>query len=409
VEISEDERAHLLLLRQRAEEILEGKLGEVSDLSTEDFQYLVHELQVHQAELALQNEELRRVQLELETALDRYTHLYNFAPAGYCTLNRKDRILEANQTLAVLLGVEKKGLINGRLSQFVSLEDQDKYYLYRQRAFEREQPQASVIRLVRPDGNSISVRLESRVDNNDENRLAVVLIDITRQRDLQHRLIEQREQERLRIARDLHDGPVQALIAATYTLHILRSENIPPEIVPVLEYIRDALLEQVNFLRAYAGELRPPILSTFGLAKTIRSHLEDTQQKHPGIRFHLEDAPDSPVLPDPACVTLFRIYQEGISNILRHARATEVIIRLTVTDQQAILDIQDNGVGFEIPKDWLDLARLDHLGLVGMYERMESVRGTLSIDSQPDQGTRIRVALPIQSQMDLQDPAGPVG
>jgi len=218
--------------------------------------------------------------------------------------------------------------------------------------------------------------------------------------EVQRRLIEQRELERQQIARDLHDGPVQALLAMTFALNGLRKGSCTAEVSQALEQIEGSLQEQVNELRAYAGELRPPILSKFGLAKAIRSHLESFQAKHPGMQFHFEEASAGPLLSEPMRVTLYRIYQESLANIVRHAQASDVTIRLAKMEQQASLDIQDNGVGFAVPSDWLDLARHGHLGLVGMRERAEAVGGSLAVDSQPGQGTRIQVVVPIQMQRD---------
>jgi len=224
--------------------------------------------------------------------------------------------------------------------------------------------------------------------------------------EVQRRLIEQREQERQRIARDLHDGPVQALLAATFALHGLREVDCSDEVRRALEHIQASVQEQVNELRAYAGELRPPILAKFGLAKAIRSHLDSFRPKHPGITINFEETSVGPLLPEPARVTLYRIYQESLANLVRHAQASEVTIRLTKMDHQAHLDIQDNGVGFTVPEDWLELARHGHLGLVGMRERAEAVGGSLAVASQPGQGTCIQVIVPIQPGEDPLDPDG---
>jgi PAS domain S-box-containing protein len=242
-------------------------------------------------------------------------------------------------------------------------------------------------------------------------QFATLFIDITERQQMEdrarqaaarievhHRLIEQREQERLRIARDLHDGPVQALIAATFTLHSLRQENCSAEMAKTLEELHASLQDQVNELRAYAGELRPPILARLGLAKAIESHLESFRKKHPGLQLTFDDRSSGPVLPEPDSNTFFRIYQESLANIVRHARATEVTIRLSSTDGQVALEIQDNGVGFGVPSDWLELARQGHLGLVGMRERAEAAGGSLTVVSQPGQGTCIEIVIPVQAR-----------
>ena len=150
----ESEPNHFDHLRRRAEDALRGQPVDLNGLQHEDIQFLLHELHVHQVELSLQNEELRRVQLELETSRDRYSDLYDFAPAGYCTLSRKGLILEANQTLAVLLGVEREQLVRTSLARFVDRADQDAYYLHRQRAFADRERQVSELQMVRQSGEN---------------------------------------------------------------------------------------------------------------------------------------------------------------------------------------------------------------------------------------------------------------
>ena len=192
---SQDDRSKLL--RRRAEEALRGTLVDLEGLPTEDIQTLIHELQVHQVELTLQNEELRRVQLELEASRDQYFDLYNYAPAGYCTLSRKDRILEANKTLADLIGISQEKLINSKLSEFVGRDDQDKYYLHRRRAF-IDGNQASEIWMVRLTGDRVYVRLESKLDHTDKTRLRVMVSDITERKQAVE--ARQESEERLQLA-----------------------------------------------------------------------------------------------------------------------------------------------------------------------------------------------------------------
>jgi signal transduction histidine kinase len=217
--------------------------------------------------------------------------------------------------------------------------------------------------------------------------------------DVQHRLIGQRELERLQIARDLHDGPVQELTGATFTLRGILMEGCSPELAEQLEALQQTLQDQISDLRGYAGELRPPTLTKFGLVKAIQSHMEIFQEKHHGLLLHFKDAWIGEKLPEEKGIALFRVYQETLTNIVKHAQATEVAVELFDKDRKAILTIQDNGTGFQLPQDWLTLARNGHLGLVGMRERVEAIGGRLEIDSHPGKGTVIRVEVPT-SEMD---------
>ncbi len=120
-------------LRKRAEKALQERPPdnlESPELSNEEMHRLIHELQVYQIELELQNDELRRFQNEIEESRNKYSHLYDFAPVGYFTVKDKGMIAQANLTGAALLGINRESLIGKPLTRFVSMEDQDTFYLH---------------------------------------------------------------------------------------------------------------------------------------------------------------------------------------------------------------------------------------------------------------------------------------
>jgi len=240
------------------------------------------------------------------------------------------------------------------------------------------------------------------------NGLRSAVLDITEQRGLeqevveqltrvevQRRLSEQREQERLQIARDLHDGPLQGLIGVSMALKDLRTSLKGRAEAGDVQQILAAVQTQIDDLRTFSGELRPPLLAKFGLEKTLRAHAGTLQGKRPGLQVHLDLEEESPPISETTRLSLFRIYQEAANNILRHAQASEVWIRFTLKDGQAVLEIRDNGVGFVLPNQWLDLTRQGHLGLAGIRERAEAVGGIVSIHSSPGQGTTLQVTVPV--------------
>ena len=172
-------------LRRRAESILAEKAGNTSDLSTwctEDVHKLVHELQVHQTQLEMQNEELRRAQIEVEELKDRYLDLYDFAPVGYVTLNEKGLVLEANLTAARLLGVDRQALLKGPFARFICNGFKDTFHLHFHRVLETQSKQTCEIELKRNNGAQFHAQLES-VAVQDENgqfiQVRTVFLDIT--------------------------------------------------------------------------------------------------------------------------------------------------------------------------------------------------------------------------------------
>ncbi len=239
-------------------------------------------------------------------------------------------------------------------------------------------------------------------------QFATLFIDITEQKrmqeqardaaahiELQHRLIEQREQERLKIAQELHDGPVQELVGAAYALQALAGSLPDARVSAEIHTIRQSINAQINELRAFSQELRPPVLAQFGLEKAIQVHLESFQQKHPELSIQVELSLQGKPLAEASQLALYRIYQEGLNNIIKHAQASRVKLSLGIENDQVLLAIQDNGVGFQPPEDWLGLVKQGHLGLVGIRERAEAVRGSIRIISAPTQGTALIVSVPI--------------
>ena len=172
-------------LRQRAEKELQtaARRNEaLPEMSPEKMRGLIQELQVHQIELQMQNDELRRIQGELEKTRDRYSHLYDFSPVGYVTLTEKGIIDEANLTLASMLGVERGALIGEPFTRFVLGEDQDTFYKLRHRLLETEESRTCELHLMKKDGHAFFVNLECMVskDRGDDSRfIRGAVIDIS--------------------------------------------------------------------------------------------------------------------------------------------------------------------------------------------------------------------------------------
>ena len=183
-----------LAIRKRAEEIaLENAAGVpvvIDDMSPVAIRLALHELRVHQIQLEMQNEALRRTQEELADSQQRYFDLYDMAPAGYVTLNESGGILEANLTLAAMLGVTRGALAGLPLSRFVLSDDQDSYYLFRKHLLETGLPQTCDLRMVRKDGTAFWALLEATTarEESAEPLCRVVLSDITQRKQTEEQL-----------------------------------------------------------------------------------------------------------------------------------------------------------------------------------------------------------------------------
>jgi PAS domain S-box-containing protein len=181
----DDRRHDPAELRKQAEEMARehatGSPEHLEVLSSEETRRTLHELQVHQIELEMQNEELRMAQAELDAARARYFDLYNLAPVGYCTLSEPGLILEANLTAATMLGVAMGALGKQPITRFILREDQDIYYLHRKHLFETGESQVCELRMVKKNGAPFWARLEATVAQGADGAPVgrVVMSDIT--------------------------------------------------------------------------------------------------------------------------------------------------------------------------------------------------------------------------------------
>ena len=172
-------------LRRQAEKRLHLKTGDVSGTNRDDLQKLIHELEVHQIELEIQNEELRRTQMELVETRDEYQALYDFAPVGYFTLNEKSLIKQVNLTGADLLGIQRTKLIGAKFTRFILPDFQDDFYFYCKQIFETGTKQTCDLKLLQPDGTSFYARLDSiavKDKTNSSKQIRIALTDITEEK-----------------------------------------------------------------------------------------------------------------------------------------------------------------------------------------------------------------------------------
>jgi signal transduction histidine kinase len=204
------------------------------------------------------------------------------------------------------------------------------------------------------------------------------------------RLSENRERERLELARLLHDGPIQDIYSVIYQLAIWRKmQHVQND--STLDDVEAGLMGIEKQLRFFSFELRPPALDTFGLEGAIRSHISNLRESYPDLNFYPDLISAKTVISQERKLALFRIYQEAVQNIMKHARATKIWVRLFMQENQIILEIEDDGVGFTPPTGWMELAREGHLGMLGIAERVDAIDGELIVNSSPGKGTLVRV------------------
>jgi PAS domain S-box-containing protein len=186
-------------LRKRAEALLAEKPGAIQKMPPEDMRQLIQELNIYQIELEMQNEELRRAQLELDESRNRYLDLYDFAPVGYFTIDHNGLILEANLTGADLLGIERGNLIKNMFSRFIAPGFQDAFYHHLREVFETRTKQTCELKLVKKDGNPFYIQMESIPVQDKEgnfNQILTGIMDITELERTKKELEQTIERER---------------------------------------------------------------------------------------------------------------------------------------------------------------------------------------------------------------------
>ena len=216
---------------------------------------------------------------------------------------------------------------------------------------------------------------------------------------ISERVINAQEEERVRIARSLHDDTAQSI--SMLIIHLDRlAQIVPSDRADLTRYISDAqsvanrLLEN---LRKIIWDLRPSILDDLGLYSAIRWFARNNLEKA-GVRVEFSAPEDAIRLPPHLETMLFRIAQEVISNILRHADASKASIRLWMASENIWLEIKDDGCGFDIEKTTGEALDRKHLGLLGIQERASLVGGEVNIVSVPGSGTCLLLHVPLPAE-----------
>lgn len=211
------------------------------------------------------------------------------------------------------------------------------------------------------------------------------------------KIILAQEEERKRIAREIHDGPAQSLANIVLRTEIAERmlmkqqfEMVQEELVDLKAQVRSGLEE----IRKIIFNLRPMALDDLGLVPTLRKFTQDFEEKAK-VHTSFEMTGKEIRLPSAMEAAIYRMVQEAFSNVFKHASASHVSLDISYSPQLITLTIQDNGVGFSVEATEQPQSRNSHFGLVGMKERVELIEGRMIIDSKPGQGTKIVIEIPM--------------
>jgi len=445
-------------LRRRAEARLreqrKGKRSKAGDQrSGADTVRVLHELEVHQIELELQNAELQKARNDLEAALEKYTDLYDFAPVGYFSIDESGVILEANLTGAALLGVERSRLINRPLPRFVAPASQPVFQAFLEGVFAGTAKRVCEAALLKEGAagfwanfhgiSAISVsaprkwcrvavsditflkeaeeaqrRMEALAAANGKLQREIVrrqaveralrrsekhhgqLLEQSRHMQQQLRLLTRellsaQEEERKKISRELHDVIAQTLTSINVRLAALRKEatlntrGLERSIARTEQLVE----RSVNIVHRFARELRPTVLDDLGLIPALHTFMKGFREQT-GIRVSLSAFAEVEKVNGDKRTALYRVAQEALTNVARHAQASQAEVKIQKLDGAICMRIKDNGKGFHKERA-LQAEKNKRLGLLGMRERLEMVGGSFSVTSAPGKGTTVLAQVPL--------------
>ncbi len=218
-------------------------------------------------------------------------------------------------------------------------------------------------------------------------------------RQLSREVLQAQEDERKRISRELHDVIAQTLSGINLRLALLQSDSSTKDLQEKITQTQHLVAQSVDTVHRFARDLRPAMLDDLGLIPALHSHLKDFTQQS-GILVALQAQAEIEELDCAGRTVLYRVTQEALTNVVRHAKASRVEMTLQKFSGIISLEIKDNGQGFEVDGKSCS-TKNNRLGLLGMRERVEMINGTFNIDSKPGGPTTIRVEIPVSTSEPL--------
>ena len=347
-------------------------------------------------ELALLEEELERVMQEVDETIRKVDHLewqYRMARIRLTEVSR-DFVRFTEEDIKA--AYEKATQIQLDLMVY-----REKEQYLRSRRDELQQRIRNIERSIeRAEAIGSQLNVVTGYLSGDLSHVTRILESAKNRQLLGLKIILAQEEERKRVAREIHDGPAQSLANLVLRTEIAErflekddKTNLRTELSDLKKQIREGLEE----IRKIIFHLRPMALDDLGLVPTLRKFVQDFEERT-RIRATFEMAGREKRLPGAMEVAMFRLAQEAFTNVQKHARATFVSLRVAFTDDEVQMTIRDNGIGFRMQdeSDGDGEKTQSKFGLMGMRERVELLQGSIHFDTAPGQGTIINISLPLK-------------
>ncbi len=352
-----------------------------------------------------QREKIRKTVKDMKLARQDYEELFTNASDAVWVHNLDGVITLVNKACEKLTGYPVSELPGKNVREFLTPETlhiagQVKDKLLRGEMMEHRYEQ----RLIKKDSSEAIMQLTTRLIVSDGKPQAFhnMARDITEERRLQHNLqfylrqvLQAQEEERKRLARELHDDASQQILLLTHGIDNIayKAERYSPqELRNELGRLYELSQQTYQNIKHYAQALRPSILDDLGLVAAIKWLAEETH-KLSGIEIDV-NTDIIPLLSPETELVLFRIVQEALNNVHRHSEASEATVTVQHHGDQIRVTVVDNGKGFELPQPLSEFAAQGKLGLTCMAERVQLVGGKLEVSSHRGQGTTVMVRLP---------------
>ncbi|NNJ10850.1 ATP-binding cassette domain-containing protein [Chloroflexales bacterium ZM16-3] len=303
---------------------------------------------------------------------------------GHKALDARTDSTSREQIVAALIGQgERQQLtpIIWALESYYSARDQSEHLRLQQRRLERDLAVQDSL------NQQLIKQLAEQVKSLDQANLAL--------QDAQRRLLTEREGERKYLARELHDQVIQDLLSVNFQLEDLQSEaDEESGLSQELAEVRLSMRALVDDVRQICGNLRPPTIDSLGLGAALQSYTRDWAART-GVSVDLQIGESLGRLSEELELSIFRIVQESLSNVRKHAHARQVEVRLVSTSPRALgITIADDGAGLRSGLDLAALANAGHYGLLGISERVALLQGKLRIYNRPSGGLVIEAEIP---------------
>jgi PAS domain S-box-containing protein len=415
-------------LRKKAEQMVGERREGNPAAGDAELVRLINELDVYQAELELQNEELDRSAEELKNARNEWFELFDTAPVGFVLLDESNMIDRCNRKAGELLSGNRFSMSGHSFLSRIHPDDREAYLFFR-RALERSKGAlSSELRLVKENDQIVYVHVEASVQKKAEgenSRCRLALVDISDRKayekalkrtrhELENRVEERtaelgmrnrqlsrltsqltlaEQRERSRLADVLHDHLQQLLAGARLHLEILSRETGVGD-VPAYKSVYDLLIESLKVSRSLASELSPPVLYQKEFPDAIRWLARWMDITH-RLKVELHLPGDFPFLPEELRVLLFYSIRELLFNVVKHSETASAQVTMHGDDGRVRISVSDKGRGCD-PQRLTGNDSGEGFGLFAIRERVELFGGDLEIDGAPNAGTTVTISLPVE-------------